>query len=345
MIAWLARSSGSGSAEKSPPPVVARFTVAPTSAPAAGTNAVDLYRPAIALLAELRDNSADQAQFDRYVDGAFDAQTSTFLQKYAKITELIRQGAAATSADWGEQDMQSRMNELSSIRSMFNLVMVESKFAMQQDNPALAIDDALAGMAMAHRLGNGGVLTSKLVEVACDIKAIDSIAGYLPALSPDQLAALRTRLETLPKAGTGAEVMAAEYAFAKSQQNGNVVMLAMVSSMEPFYKDAGEGLDTKTPAEFAAWVDEQVTKYSANMLIKIVAPSLKSIRQPLAVAQAKQAMLRTAIDVQSRGEVAVADSADPFGAGPFQYQKTATGFVLSTQLQDKGAPVKIVAGK
>ncbi len=347
MIAWLVRSPGSGSAGRvATSPVIARFTVSSTSAPAAGTNAADLYRQAMRLLAELQRDPADQAQFQRYTDGTFDAQAQAFFEKHAKITDLIRQGAAATTANWGEMDMQSRLNELNSIHSLFNLVMAESKFAVQQDNPALAIDDALAGMAMGRHLSHGGVLTSKLVEVGCDARAIDWLAQILPQLPSQQLATLRQRLDALPPPESGTEMMAAEFANAQSMQT-SPAMLDMVNSMEDFYRNVGVAM-SRPPEEFAKSVDAEVAKYispTKSMLLRNFASSLKTARVTLAVGEARQAMLRTAIDVQIRGESGAAESIDPFGKGPFLYTKTANGFELSSQLQYKNAPVKLVVGK
>jgi hypothetical protein len=303
-----------------------------------------MYRQAIPLLTELRSNAVDQEQYDRYVDGAFDAQTIAFLQKHAKITELIRQGAAATTANWGEMDMPSRLTELNSIRSLFNLVMIESRFAMHEGNTAVALEDALAGMALAHHLGQNGMLTSKMVEIACDTQAIYVIAHLLQSLTSDQLTLLSERLAALPKPGTGAQMMAAEFAYARTQRSG-MLSSTMVNSMESFYKDAGVALDTKSPAEFDKWIDAEVPKYVLNPPVKILTPSLKKIRRSLAVVETNRALLNAAIRVESEGESAVAKSVDPFGTGPFQYRKTSIGFTLSSQLHsDDDKAVELVIG-
>jgi hypothetical protein len=242
--------------------------------------------------------------------------------------------------------MQSRMNELGGVRSLFRLILMESKFAMQQGNPALAIDDALAGMAMGHHLSQGGVLTNKLVEVGCDAQAIDWLARMLPELSPQQLATLRQRLDALPPPESGAEMMAAEFANAQAMQT-NPALVDTVKSMEDFYRNVGAAM-SRPPDEFAKSVDAEVAKYfspTKSMLLRNLAPSLKTARVTLAVGEARQAMLRTAIDVQTRGESAAAASIDPFGNGPFQYTKTTNGFELSSQLQYKNAPVKLMVSK
>src|SRR5205814_1120785 len=93
-----------------------------------------------------------------------------------------------------------------------------------------------------------------------------------------------------------------------------------VSRLTNFYDALAKGGELP-PDQFDKVVDEQIAKFSANPFAGILGPQFKRARQTVALLEAKQAMLATAIDVILRGDGAAATSKDPFGKGPFAFTK------------------------
>jgi len=87
-----------------------------------------------------------------------------------------------------------------------------------------------------------------------------------------------------------------------------------------------------------------MAKFKLNPFAQTVGPAFRQARVPMAVVEAKGAMLRCAINNLTQGEAAVAKSKDPFGDGPFGYNKTATGFELTSQLKQRDQAVKLIVG-
>jgi hypothetical protein len=227
-------------------------------------------------------------------------------------------------------------------------------------------------MALARHVGQRKVLIAKLVEVGIGAMATERLAENLTSLPEETLKQLPAKLDALPKSSSGAEMMMAEYEFAlrevEPQTEGAASKpaagkanttkpattrattralfgrAAMVQAMKAFYEAIGEA-SALPPEEFAKKVDEQMNKFAANPFAAIVAPSFKRSRETFAVAEAKQAMLRAAIDVILSGPDAVAKSRDPFGTGPFEYRETPGGFELKSALATRGKNAVLIVGR
>jgi hypothetical protein len=170
------------------------------------------------------------------------------------------------------------------------------------------------------------------------------LAQQLPSLPKKLVATLPARLEQLPPSPTMQQVMQGEHEFAKEYAlKQKFVAIAMVAGLEDFYTALAKGASLP-PGQFAAFVDEQTAKYSANGWAAILAPAFKQARERTAVIEAQQAMLQTAIKVILQGDAAVALSKDPFGNGPFGYKRFPDGFELSSELKYKNQPVKMQFG-
>jgi len=308
-------------------------------------NAADVYRQAIDLINQAVDTPGDAGVFDRMSErasGDIDPAGVDFIRKYAAVAELNRKASTMPSSDWGSPAMDARLQEMNGIRRVFRFTQLDARLAVQSNDLDRFVDDVLADIAMArHRKG---MITDRLVSTGIEVSEISLLAVYLPKLTSQQLKSLPRRLDALPAPQTGVELLAAEYAFAKSQ-GSNIAMSVMINSMEPFYKTVGVALDTQPPDQFTKTVDAEAAKYSANMLVKTAAPSIRRAREPLAVLDAQRAMLRTAIEFLNSGDAAIAASKDPFGTGPFSYARTRNGFELSSQLMQKDVPVTLVVGQ
>jgi len=319
---------------------------APTTAVA--SNAADFYRQAIELINTLKASAPENSQFTRYQSGQFDNAAGAFFTRHVRIADLIQRGAATSSCDWGQQAVETRNAWLTDVRSLSRFMSTRSKYAMSKQDVTSAANDILAEMSFARHLGYDLMIISKLVEVAIESQSIDDLAVALPLMPKEQLKSLPQRLDRLPKSTTLIQVLTGDFEYTEHtrQMSGQQVGLlgqAMLDGVKQFYQAIGPAVG-QPPAEFDKTVDAESAKYAANLLVGQLAPSIKAQRRTLAATEAKQAMLRVAIDVLLQGDGVVAKSRDPFGDGPFVYTKTGTGFELASQFQSRTGPVKLVVG-
>jgi hypothetical protein len=140
------------------------------------------------------------------------------------------------------------------------------------------------------------------------------------------------------------DLMLGEYAYARqSGRKQGLVATTMVVTMESFY-DAMAEAGPLPPDAYGKRIDEEMAKHPINPWVKILAPSLKRAREPIALFEEKSAMLNAAMDVALDGEAAVEKSKDPFGDGAFGYRKRDGAFVLKSVLKYQDAPVELVVG-
>lgn len=310
----------------------------PATAPA---NAADSYHAAMKQIGLIDEKGQRAKGFAISFDQAY-------VEAHQPVRELMLQGTQLAACDWGERSMQDVIDEMSAQRGLARFLQADATNWLFKRDQARFVEGALALFAFSHHTSSNGALINKLVEIAMDTQAIDLIGANLPALSKQTLQLMPQKLDALSKPQTGVALMAAEYANAKRQvsvQGNNFMLLAMVNSMEPFYRDVGKALDEQSPDEFARTLDAQMPQFALNPIAQNATPTMKSVRPQMAAVETRFAMLRTAIDILLNGETAVAKSKDPYGSGPFTYAKTDGGFVLTSTLKQKDAAVKLVVGK
>lgn len=311
-------------------------------------NAAEGYRKAITLLLALQANAEDRARLDRYIDGDVDAEVASFFGRHRDIASWVKAAVLARNVDWGERTMQQRLDDLSQLRGIANFTLAHARYAPPDPIVSDLLDDTLATMAMARHIGAEGVLTSKLVEIAIEMKSIDTLAAGLGGIEGEWLASLPNRLDRLPTSSTGKQVIAAEAALADvlvKQQNAGPAVDVMVAGLHEFYRELGEAIDTQAPDQFIKTVDSAKAKYPQNLFVQTNGSSLARVRGTLATIQIKRLMLRAAIDIRIKGEGALANWKDPGHEVPFAMSKSETGFTLTSKTADRAGPIKLVVGK
>jgi hypothetical protein len=224
------------------------------------------------------------------------------------------------------------------------LLVLKARHELRDGKHEQAVGDLLAALALSRHAAADPTLMTKLVEISARRPAAEVLAQQLPSLPKELVDTLPARLQQLPPSPTMEQVIQGEHEFAKeSALKQRFVAIAMVAGLEDFYTALAKGASLP-PRQFAAFVDEQTAKYSANGWAKIIAPALKQARERIAVIETQQAMLQTAIKVVLQGDAAVAASKDAFGNGPFGYNKLPNGFELSSDLKSKNQPVTLRFG-
>jgi hypothetical protein len=334
-------------------PDVPKSTAAPTTAPAAVAEANEtagVYRAAFALLDSMGDEDKQRLGLCGkdgcwVVNTPLDAGTLDLLRRQRQAVELARKAAAMPPAVWALNGDAQRMVDLANRAPRLSaLLVLQARHELRDGDPARAIDDICAAVALSRHASAETTLLTKMVEIAAWRPAGDLLAQQLPSLPKQLVATLPQRFAQMPRSPTMAQLLRGEKAFARaSAKKQGFAMAIAVAGLDGFYDALADG-GALPPDEYAQLVDAELAKVSLNPWAKIIGPSIKRSRESLAVFEAKQAMLAAAIDVVLHGEAAVAKSDDPFGDRPFGFREWPGGFELTSALQRDGAPVKLVIG-
>ena len=342
-------SAGEGGGKAAPGTAsVSRPTTAPTTAP----TAAELCWEAFELLAGL-DEEDGQRLGTCGKDGCWvvntplDEKTADLLARQERAVALARRAAAMPPDEWdfGAGD-QAKLVELANQGPRLSaLVVLQARHDLASGEFERCVDDLLAAMALARHFGSAPNFMSKVVETAAWRPAGEALAVDLPKLPRELVAALPQRLDRLPKSATPAEVLRGEFQYAKRQAPAQLgrANAWMVGAMEGFYEALAEGAELP-PAKFKTLVDEQVKRFAANPWAANLGPVVKPMREPTALQETREAMLRAGMEIVLNGEPAPS-TRDPFGDGPFSLRKAPGGFELISALTVRGEPVTMRFGR
>ena len=322
---------------------------APVASTAPAGNAAPLYRRAIEILE--RDASLN----DLGAESTLTAQAQRTLDDAAALIELLKSAATMAECDWGDAFDLAEAGTLGQLRHLAGLCVLQSRLEWSRQRHEPAIDALLAGAGLGRHVGQTPLLMAKLVEMGISEQVTAEMAAELPALPEDVVASLPTRLEAMPRSATFAQVILGEHAFAVEMirqgdpepTGGAKLNAAALRSAKPWYVAVADAAHLP-PTDFAAVVDTELAKLAdspAHGIATDVAAVLKPIRVPTAAHEAREAMLRTAVDVVLNGPDAAKRSHDPFGDGPFEYRRLPSGFELRSRLRTRAGPAKLIVGR
>jgi len=311
-----------------------------SSTSAAAGDAAPLYRQAVDRLGQVRDLN------DRFAPDGDARQAESYLRDLAPVIALLRQAASMPQARWGWTDIEQRVEQYGPLRRLAAIAVLQARYDLATRHADQALTDFAAALAVSRHVGQDPIILSKLVEVACTALAVAALAGELPAMAPDVRTRVPAMLDGLPASATFAAVVMGEQQLMADQEkqqaaHGNATP-AWAAAAKPFF-DAVAAAADRAPSDFEKAVTEARVKVALNPA-QVVASSLIKAHRSVAVMQVQLAMLRCGVAVLNEGEAAVARSKDPYGQGPFHYEKTPTGFRLSSQLERNNKPVVLVFG-
>ncbi|HZZ43572.1 MAG TPA: hypothetical protein VFE58_11595 [Tepidisphaeraceae bacterium] len=277
---------------------------------------------------------------------ALDENVKGLLAANQNVIGLVKQAGSEAGCDWGAlpADMQGVLDTLNVARTIDHLLTLQSRMDLQDKKPDAAVEDWMASVALARRIGEIKLTVASLVQDAVEMGTIDRIAAELPGLPMATRTKLMAEWMKLPAGADGSQIIMGEYAYAQKaivQQKGPK---DWIDVLEPFYK-AIAAASGDAPEQFGKVVDEQMAKFKLNPFAQTIGPSMKLTREPMAALEAKREMLETAMSVVQIGKEEVAKSKDPFGAGPFEYMDVKGGFELKSALNVKGKSVSLHVGK
>jgi hypothetical protein len=242
-----------------------------------------------------------------------------------------------------------------------------------------ALDDVFAGLTLAHRIGTGGVLFSRLLECGGEVPAFQTLARILPSLDGQALADLSNRLDALPSHEPASATIGPESRFILgsirtkvSAKQGSIAagdwadlgfsveeaaplrrltggdrtaLLAYLESTIPVFAELARRLDLPRPGCRAALHDFAQAKRSSHSVVAALVESAWGVRHVVDRMLALRAMLRAGLALIRDGELAFRMVTDPFGTGPFGLVRLRKGYEIRSALKDNGKPeVTLVVG-
>jgi hypothetical protein len=328
-------------------------------------NAADLYRRAFDLISDKDSKVIHTLSEDRITPE--NAGVMSILNRASPALEHLHAAAKVADCDWGipltSAGVPEFMKVSSGARLLAMVAALRARIAFQQGQPAEALDDLLALLALARHVGRGRIYISGLVQFAIEPIAILVAAPSLPHQEPAALQAAMSRIDALPESLTLSDATQAEKVYFLNATRAEAAQLGPTNLREhiraSFPGPLGEAMLTRVegdPARFIALIDQ--TGPAFDQLADIWAlpyaridPALAAFRaahaetNPLALsileqsermrpaferATAQRALFRAALVVAAGGAEQLATVPDPFGTGPFQYRPFAGGFELTS---------------
>ena len=166
-----------------------------------GPNAAEVYRKAFGWAEALRPEQSERLR-EAVTIAIDDQHVGAMIQQVRPVLKAIRQAAAIDQCCWGAETVVSddlgkghlNVSSLNVIRIACLSARQHAKLGKCQD----ALDDAFAGLTLAHRIGAGGFLFARVLECAGETTAFQTLARILPELRRAALDDLSRRLAVLP---------------------------------------------------------------------------------------------------------------------------------------------------
>ena len=197
-------------------------------------NAADCYLQAMKLWREMP--ASKTRQLSRYKSGAFDSQAEAFFRDENQIVGWVRRGASLGNCDWGQSELQDRMNALNGLRGINDITLAHGRYALRQNDAATSLEDGLASVALGRHIGTNHLAVDEQVEIGIEWGR-STVAASLPSLLPEQLKSLPRRLDALPPRSTGTQLLQGEFDMAvkRSSEQGATAQI-LVNGLQPFFK-------------------------------------------------------------------------------------------------------------
>jgi hypothetical protein len=290
--------------------------------------------------------------------------------------EEVRRGVALRRCDWGVDLAQDQLdnpdnNLLMDLNRISQLGCLRDRLAFQQGKPDVAFDNLVALIILARNVGRTGPLIAKVVEIAFEVRSIETAAAHLPEQSSQSLRDFAARLVKLAPPGTLQEAMHGEKEFFRlsvrpKYQKMNfeeaIKHLGEIESKEA--TDAIRAASGGTIEGLLTLVDRASELYDALGLTFMLPESdflagLKDCRQrhgasnPLTSSVFTHAlgvryaahrrascfdMLKAAVAVLLDGPHKLQEYEDPSGGGPYALRQFKGGFELHSKLTSANRP-------
>jgi len=347
-------------------------------------NAALHYWRAFSVLPNLNDQQEECLRTVINKGGPASEEAAKVVELGRSSLNEFRRGAACSRCAWAtplEDGVAVLLPHCAKARQLARLACARAELSFQQGKPEAAIDDMVGVMTLGRHVAADQILVCLLVDLAIERQAINMAARHLVELQPAQLDALAARLDRLPAPLTMRRAVHAE----KDYLIGGVIrdlsgadakakaawILKEIASQddadskrlrEASAQQLRDALVALGPVcdEIAAMMNRPPAEIkSPETLLSGLNPTARTLGMRLldpvvkcrtneAAHQTRLAMLKAAIAVVRGGPESLKGESlkDPYGGGPFAYEKTPGGFRLASKTNDRdGKPVTMEFGK
>lgn len=342
-------------------------------------NAALAYWQAFAML-PATDKAQDKLLRD-VVMSKLDERAKDLIKKSDGSLECLRRATTMPECDWGlgfSAGPHVVMPHLSKARQMARFACLHARHNIQSGKVNAALETLGDTLVLARRSGEDKILIGLLVQYAIEQLVIDVLAQELPDLEAAHLDTLAKRLDGLPEGSTMRSAIELEQEIyvgwarrvvreSKTDSEAVKKLHSLVAESDAddyplpqvsreqiakwldqtweHYNELFDMLDAPPKVRKEKWGALQQRVTEENPFSAIVLPGLGPCCEVRDKQKAVWALFEAAIVIARHGAGRIPDLKDPFGDGPFKYEKTATGFRLGSQLDYRGKKVEFIVGR
>lgn len=355
-----------------------------TSTDPLAANAALFYWRSFVLLPNLNETQ-EKALDAALKDGPADEQTAEVVRLSEPVLRELHRATRQPRCVWGtptEDGIFTLLPHAGKARMAAKLAVARAHWNFLHGKPAEGVDDLIAAMTLARRIGGEKILITLLVDYAIESQAEQVAAVDLPRMGPAELKQFAAKLDQLPRAITMREAIledkrmflgsalrelaspGGKERLLNAFDNPNDPTLKVFKELsqeqlregllglEPVYEKVA-AMTELSPSEIKN-AEERLRadpnlKGPARTLAQLLLPPIMPATQNEAIFRLRLALLKAAIAVQEQGPEALSRPAnqDPFTKTPFAYEKTGGGFRLESKTANPktGKPIVLETGK
>ena len=340
-----------------------------------GPNAADLYRKAFAWAEGLRPEQSERIR-EAATIAIDDKHVATIMQQARPVLKAIREAVAIDQCRWGTETVTSDDLGKGHLNvSNLNIIRVACLSARRHAKSGKcrnALNDAFAGLTLAHRIGSGGFMFARLLECSGETLAFQTLGRILPGLERAALDDLSRRLAVLPPPEPASAAIEPESRFVlgslrtKLMAAGPVVegaqwaglgfdedeatalkrltggdrakLLTHLEVTIPVFAELARRLDLPRPGCRAALDEFAKTERSTHPIAAGLVENAWGVRHVVDRMRALRSMVQGGVALVSDGEPAFRAESDPFGTGAFGLERQGKGYLIRSALNDEGKP-------
>ncbi len=343
-------------------------------------NAALHYWRAFSVFPSLSDKQEESLRAAIEKPGPIHEETAKMIELGRASLKELHRGAACSRCVWGtplEEGAEVLLPHCAKVRQLVRLACARAHLRFQQHRPAEAIDDLMAAMTLGRHLADDRIIICLMVDFAVERQAIGAAARHLGQLQAAQLDDFAARLDRLPPALTMRQAIQSEKEFLLegfirdlSGPNAKEKVAALLKgisdndaavskwlqeapaeqirdaaiALRPVYDKIaammeGPPAEVKSPETLLAGLNGPARALGMGLL-----PTVLACRVSEAAHQTRLAMLKAAVAVARHGREALRNESfqDPYGGGPFAYEKTPGGFRLVSKTRDRDGKAVIL---
>ena len=290
--------------------------------------------------------------------------------------KAIREAAAIDQCRWGSQiveidDLGKDYLDVSNI-NIIRVACLSARRLSRSGQSREALDNLFAGLTLAHRIGTGGILFSRILECGGEVPAFQTLGHLLPELGRLALDDLARRLEILPPPEPASAAIGPESRFilgslcTKLMTIGATIgeadwaevgfdpeqaaqlrqitganrekLLAHIQSTGPAFLELARRLDLPRPECRTSLDQFAEAERSINPIVAGLVEYAWGVRHVVDRMRALRSMLHAGLVLVRDGEIAFHAESDPFRNGGFALERRGNGYLIRSALHDEGKP-------